>query len=744
MTHIEKQISRRFLLKSFAGAGGSFVLGFNLPTLAEAATYVTQPRSMNPNEINAWIEISRDNIVTIRVPHTEQGQGGMTSVCQLVTEELDMPWENVRGVFADMNRQVNQDNDADGKADNPYINTGTAGSALVRSRHPHLCGAGASARERLKQAAAEAWGVPRDAIVASQGVLTSGTKSATYGDFAEAAAGVTLAEEPKIKAYKDWWLLGKDVARMEIPAKVNGSAQYCIDVELDNMVYVAVKACPVPWGKLVSYDKSAAEARPGVLGVVDFRATDGARKVDHHQDAVAVVADSWYRAKTALDLITIEWDYLGLDKVDDAFIEAEAHRLWDVEGKVSYEEGQDARPLIAAADPAKVVKGEYYRPFETHARMEPINATVHVQADRVDVWSPMQNQATPIAVVADELGISTKNVYTNSVMIGGAFGGNGGGNTAVTRQAAAISQQFKRPAKVIWSREEDIRQDKQRPPHHIRMQASLGANGLPEAYYSNAVWFPFQGVEKMGPAFADATIMDMPYVIANRRHEKHDYDCHIPSATHRGPGVNQNTFISEQFADQMAIAGGWDPLEWRLEMTKNHPKESEPWQRILKKMKEVSGFTTDLPKGQGMGIAMAKDHGSYAASCATVSVSKRGALVIEKIVIVHNSGYIINPRAAIEQLTGAAYWEMSHAMTGGLQLKGGQFVNTNFDSYNLLRMKDSFPVECHFALSEDQWWGGVGEPGGPPTPAAVANAIYFATGRRITSTPIMAHDLTPL
>lgn len=730
MTVMEKGISRRFLLQCFAGAGGSMVLGFNIPA-ANAAEYVPQPDMMTHDEINAWIEIGADNMVTIRVPHTEQGQGGMTSVVQLVTEELDVPLDNVQAVFADMNRQVNEGEE--------YISTFTAGSALVRSQHPHLMLAGANARERLKEAAAQAWGVARGDVLAKQGMLTSGANSATYGEMAEAAAGVTLAEEPTIKAYGDWWLLGTDVPRIEVPSKVDGSAKYCIDTELDGMVYVAVRASPVPWGKLVSYDASAAEGQPGVLGVVDFRSTDGNRATADLQDAVGVVADSWYSAKIALDLIPIEWDFEGMDSIDDAFQEAEARRLWEVDGIITYEEGVDPRPIIAGAAADMALMSEYHRPWETHARMEPINATVHVQEGRVDVWSPMQNQASPIGIVADQLGRDTKDIYVHTVFLGGAFGGNGGGNTAVTRQAAKVSQMFGAPAKVIWSREEDVAQDKQRPPHYIQLAASLGSDGLPEAFHSKAVWYPFQGAERIGPARADAAIFDMPYLIANRRHEKHDYMGHVPTATHRGPGTNQNAFIMEQFADEMALAGGWDPLEWRIKLTEGH----EPWQRVLAKLKEVAGFSTDLPRGEGMGVAMAKDHNSFCASCATVSIGRRGDLFVEKIVVVQNSGYVINPRAATEQLIGAANWELSHALYGGLRLEGGRFVNTNFDSYNLLRMNQSPVVEVHFALSEDQWWGGMGEPGGPPSAAAVGNAIYFATGKRIRSTPVTAFDLTP-
>jgi isoquinoline 1-oxidoreductase beta subunit len=326
----------------------------------------------------------------------------------------------------------------------------------------------------------------------------------------------------------------------------------------------------------------------------------------------------------------------------------------------------------------------------------------------------------------------------HTVFIGGAFGGNGGGNTAVTRQAAVISQQLGRPAKVIWSREEDIRQDKQRPPHYTRLTAALGDDGLPEAFFSRAAWFTFQGASRHGPATADYAISTMPYRIPNRRHERHNVAAHIPTSTHRAPGANQNGFIIEQFVDEMALAGDWDPLEWRLEMTRG----LEPWQWVLLKLKEVAGFKTDLPRGEGMGIAVVEDHGSYCGACATVSVSRRGELRIEKIVLVMNSGYIINPLNCAEQMEGAACWELSHALYGGLHLQGGSFTNANFDSYNLMRIDQMPAIECHFALSQDGWWGGVAEPGGPPTPPAVANAIFFATGKRIRSTPFRSHDLT--
>jgi len=728
MIDMEMMLSRRTLIRTMAGAGGGMLLGFRIPG-AFAAVVAPRPWTTptDGEEINAWLAIDADGTVTIRVPHTEQGQGGLTSVATMIAEELDVPWDKVQAVFADMNRHVNEGEE--------YIVTTTHGSQLVRQQHPHIMQAGASARERLKAAAAEAWNVDRADVVAKQGMLTSGSHGGSYAEFATAAAAITLTEEPAIKEPEEWWLLGKPTARLDAPVKVNGSAHYSIDTRLEGMVYAAVKSCPVPWGGLKSYDFDSVKDRPGVIAAVELEAVDGKDFTSDLQNGVAVVADTWYRAKTALDLMPIEWDFGPEGEVSNETQAAEAHRLFEETGDVSNEVGGDTLGMIAASD--RTMTAEFHRPYETHARMEPINATVSVTDERVDVWSPAQDQAAPLKVVADHLGRDTKDVYVHTGFIGGAFGGNGGGSTAVTRQAAEISRQVGRPVKVVWTREEDVMQDKQRPPVHTRLTAALGANGLPEAFFSRAVWFTHKGVERHGPATADYAIGTMPYAVPNRRHERHNVAAHIPTATHRAPGANQNGFIIEQFVDEMALAGDWDPLEWRLEMTKGQ----ERWQRVLLKLKEVAGFTTDLPRGEGMGLAIVADHGSICGACATVSVTRSGQLSVEKVVLVMNSGYMINPRAGAEQIEGSVCYELSHALYGGLDLSGGQFVTRNFDTYTLMRMHQMPEVDIHFALSQDGWWGGMGEPGGPPTPPAVANAIYFATGKRIRSTPITKHDL---
>ena len=720
-------VTRRHFLKVSAAAGGGLLIGFHIPETF-AATVNAKPWTTPPQgaEINAWLAIDADGNVTIRVPHTEMGQGALTAVSMMIAEELDVDWTRVRAVFADPNRHLRNGNE--------YKSMNTSGSAVVRRQHPHIMQAGASARERLKEAAARAWGVERSRIEAKLGTLKSGSRTGTYAEFATAAAVITLAEEPAIKKPGDWWLLGKPLKRLDVEVKSNGSAVYAIDVQVPNMVYAAVKACPVPWGTLKSYDDSAIKSRPGIHAAIALKSVPGQTDNSDLQDSVAVVADSWWRAKSALDELPIAWDYGPNAHVSTASQLALARQRLARSGELVTEKSEGTLWVGESRE----VTAEYYRPWETHARMEPINATVSVTPERVDVWSPTQDQSTALQLAADQAGVNIERVFVHTVFLGGGFGGNGGGATAVTRQATELSKQLKRPVKVIWSREEDIAQDKQRPPNMTRLTAALRTDGLPYAWSTRSLWFTPEGVERVGPATADYAISNMPYLVPNRRHERINAKAHIPVATHRAPGTNQHGFMTECFVDEVALAGGFDPLEWRLRMTQG----MDDWQLVLRTLKEKSGFRTDLPKGQGMGVAIVEDHGSICAACATVRVSQEGELAVEKVVIVIDSGHVINPHNAAEQLEGGVCWELSHAWMGGLELREGRFVNTNFDNYPLLRMPQMPEVEVHFALSGGSKWGGIGEPAGPPTPPAVANAIYFATGKRIRSTPFKSHDLS--
>jgi isoquinoline 1-oxidoreductase beta subunit len=722
MTHVD--ISRRTFIRTAIAAGGGMILGFSIPGLPKALA-ATAPGAAwmlddDGTEINAWLTIDKDSIVTVRCPHTEMGQGGMTSVAIMIAEELDIPWDNVRAVMASANRHVTE-----GEV---YVNMSTGGSNLVRNRHPHIMQAGASARERLKEAAAQAWGVSRADVTAKQGKLTSGDKSASYGEFAEAAAGVTLAEEPKIKAYGDWWLAGTPVKRIEVAHKVDGSAIYPIDVRLPGMVFAAVKACPVPGGKLKSFDFSAIKDRPGVIAAVELKQKGEELANADLRSGVAVVADNYYRAKIALALMPIEWDYgPGVDN-STAKMDGLAQELLGQDAEQVEEVRGDPRPILASA--GKTVSGDFHRPYESHVSMCPPTAVANVTPEKVEVWSYTQNVAATLLLAADQAGRDPKDVFVHATYQGGAFG-NGNQND-VPRQAVEISKQIGKPVLAIWSREEDVMQDRSRPPVWSRMTADIGSDGLPTAMLIRAVG------ESVNPGYADRNLANMPYMVPNFRYERHAVPSHIPIGPHRAPGANNNVFMLEQFVDEVALAGGWDPLDWRIKMTEGN----EPWQRVLLKMKEIGGFTTDLPKGQGMGIGIAEDHGSIVGVIATVEVSRRGNLFVDKCLVVANSGYVLNTRGAEEQCFSAVGWELSHALFGGLTMENGQFTNVNFDNYKMLRMPDMPEVETVFALSEDQWWGGFGEPAGPPSPAAVANAIFFATGKRVRSTPIIKHDLS--
>ena len=566
--------------------------------------------------------------------------------------------------------------------------------------------------------------------------MSAGKRTGTYAEFAAAAARISLPEEPAVKTPDQWWLLGRSKQRLDIPVKVDGSAAYAIDTRLPGMVYAAVRCCPVPWGGLKRFDFNAVKQRPGVIAAIEFKATPGKTGFSDMQNGVAVIADTWYRAKTALDLMPIEWDLGAAAKVSTQSQWAEARKLLSQAGEISNKIGGNTPGLIAASN--RVVTAEYHRPWETHARMEPVNATVSVTDARVDVWSPVQEQPDALMLAADQAGRDPKDVFVHTVFLGGGFGAGGGGCTAVTRQATELSRQLKRPVKVIWSREEDIAQGKQRPPNITRFSAALGERGLPIAWFTRSVWFTQDGTPRVGGAYADYAIGNMPYQVPNRHHERHNGKTHIPAATHRAPGANQHGFMTESFVDEVAIAGGWNPLDWRIEMTKDLPA----WQLVLKTLKEKSGFRTDLPRGEGMGVAVVESHGSIAAACATVTVSRRGELTVEKVILVVDCGHVINPLGGTEQCEGSVAWELSHAWVGGLELRDGRFMNTNFDTYNLLRISQMPDVEVHFALSGGTKWGGLGEPGGPPVPPAVANAIYYATGKRIRSTPFRNHDLS--
>jgi len=727
MTHME--LTRRSFVVTTAAAGGGLLLGI---ASARAMQNELAPPNAQPwlsptdkagTEINAWVSIDPAGICTIQCPHTEQGQGAMTSIPMMVNEELQADWKSIRVQFADVRRHVLNDNE--------YVSMSTAGSAVVRARRGHTMQAGASARERLKAAAAAAWGVDASTVATKDGVMSSGNNSGTYGEFATAAASIQLSEEPAVRTPDEFTFLGTSVSRLEIPLKVNGSAAYTIDTRLPGMLYAATAINPVINGGSPDYDADAIMDRPGVVAVVELSIVPGkkdsrgrALRPDHLQNSVSVVADSWYRARTALDLMPTTWDYGPSVHVSWDGIKARAAALLQRPGEVS-SRGQgpigDALGVVNASN--DVLEGFYIRPYETHARMEPINAVASVTASRVDLWTPSHNQAGAHGIAQDQLGFGPEQVYVHTAFLGGQFGAGGSGATQVTRQVLELSKEVGAPVKLVWSRDDDIGHDTQREPCFNRFRAVLGNDGLPTAFTAHT----------MGSDRAY-----MPYAIPNYVREIHPVESHVIVGSHRAPGTNNNIMTRESFVDEMALKGGWDPLEFRIELLKHDPE----WSLVVNAIKDLGVFTTDLPRGEGMGIAIGEDHATLASAIAHVTVSRRGQMRVEKVWNVNNLGHEINPLGVAQQSEGAAVWEMAHAQSGGLDLRNGRFINTNYDNYHLMRIADMFVHETHSANSRGERWGGAGEPSGPVTPGAVANAIFFATGVRVRSSPINAWDLS--
>jgi isoquinoline 1-oxidoreductase beta subunit len=760
------ELDRRKFLVTTASAAGGMALGFYMPGLAKADMIPGDPwmEMEGGPEINAWLTIDPDNIVTIRVGQSEMGEGVFTSMPMLVAEELQCSWSDVRAVYADSNRHVRNTVEpymvaagAATETQNLYQRMGTGGSGAVRRSRVYLQQAGASARERLMQAAASAWGVERSAVRAKDGMLSSGSNSGTFGEFAAAAAEIQLDSEPAIKTPDQFTLLGTSVPRLDTPLKVNGSATYGIDVRLPGMAYAAVEVAPVPGGRLVSFDFDAVKDRPGVItayrlgeggiGVLNYDLNMVPNRVNGIQSGVAVIADTYYRALTALQLMPKEWDDGGHGDVSDVGIIEEALQVLHNPDDETYNPADsvgDARGVIAAA--SNTMESTYVTPYLDHACMEPTNCTAHWTPDRVDIWLGTQNPPRAIGIAADEAGLSQEQVYIHNAFLGTGFGRRS--RCDEVRQAVAIAKAFGKPVQMIWTREETARQGKFRPYSTYYFKAAMGEDGKPEAYWNRIVShsiYNHQIPHRLGDGIDNQAVEGLderlPYDIANKQVDYAIRDSHLPVHWWRAVGASQNAFAVEGFVDEMAYAAGADPLEFRLSLM---PEGSE-FRRPLEVAAEMAGWGTDLGRGEGMGIGIAQAFGTIVAQVALVTVSRRGQLRVESIDCAVDCGHIIHPKLVEMQIESSVVYGLTAALYGEMHIRKGVIVEDNFDSYLMLRINEMPEVRTHFAaLSGGEKWGGIGEPGLPPVAPAVANAIFAATGRRIRRLPIRNHDLTPM
>ena len=720
MTYMPK-IDRRSFVVGSSAAGAGLAIGFKLPLGPDAA----HAEAGYPDEVNAWVVIKPDDTVIIRVAKSEMGQGTMTGLAQLVAEELNCDWSKVTVDFPTPGENV-----ARKRVWGDYF---TAGSQGIRSSNMLVRKGGATARIMLIQAAANAWNAPASECSAVNSVIThkpSGRK-VSFGKVADAAAKLAQPTDAKLKDPKDWTIAGKPLKRLDTPLKIVGKPIFGIDVRLPDMLYAAISACPVFGGKLKMYDEASVHDMPGVKRVV--RVGD---------NAVAVVADSWWRAKKALEAMPITWDNGNNAKVSSATIAQFLKEGLDADQAFVGNKAGDAKSALAGA--AKVVEAVYSYPYQAHATMEPMNATAVYTADSCRVWCPTQNGEAALAAASEASGLPVAKCDVHKTYLGGGFGRRG--QTDYIRQVVAIAKEMPgTPIKLLWSREEDMTHDFYHPITQCKMRAGFDAKNNLIALHMRisgqsilATVFPARMVNGMDPVTFQGlspggTEGVFGYNIPNLLIDHAMRNPSVPAGFWRGVNTNHNAIYVETFIDELAHSVGDDPLAFRLKYLK--PKHAA----VLKAVAEKAGYSTPAPQGIHRGLAQIMGFGSYVAACAEVAVDG-GQVKIQRIVGGTNCGHAVNPEQIHRQVEGSFVYGLSAMLFGECTVRGGRIEQRNFDSYLVMHI-DQIPKVETVVMPDGEFWGGVGEPTIAVAAPAVLNAIYAATGKRIRSFPLKDTDL---
>jgi isoquinoline 1-oxidoreductase beta subunit len=721
MMTIALDVSRRKFLAGSAAALGGLTFGFHVP-LGEAAAAEAAP------EVNAWVVIRPDETVVIRIARSEMGQGTLTGLAQLVAEELECDWSKVTTEYPTPGANVARNR--------VWGNFSTGGSRGIRESQDYVRKGGATARQMLIQAAANEWKVPASECRAAKGVIThaASSRSTTYGKVAAAAAKVEPPKDVPLKDPKDWTIAGKPMKRLDTAEKLTGKQVYGIDLKLPGLLNATIKDCPVFGGKVKSFDGAKIEAMPGVKRVLAVG-----------DSAVAVVADTYWQAKVALEALPIVWDE-GADKgVSSQGIAEMLKAGLDAKDAFVGNQAGDARAAIAGA--AKTVEAVYSYPFQNHACMEPMNATALYTAERCEVWAPTQNGEAALAATAEASGLPVAKCDVNKVHLGGGFGRRGA--TDYVRQAVLIAKQMPgTPVKLVWSREEDMLHGKYHPVTQAKMVGAFDAAGnltglhmrisgqsivasvLPQNLQNGKDPVVFQGLNQGGAEGA------FGYGVPNLLVDHAMRNTHVPPGFWRGVNLNHNAIYVECFMDELAHATGQDPLAFRRKLMANFPKHLG----VLNAVAEGIGWDKPAATGVHRGLAQIMGFGSYVAAAAEVSVSDKGELTIHRIVAATDPGTAVNPNQIAAQVEGSFVYGLSACLYGECTVKDGRIEQENFDSYNVLRMNEMPKVEA-ILMPSGGFWGGVGEPTIAVAAPAVLNAIFAATGKRIRSVPLKNHDL---
>jgi isoquinoline 1-oxidoreductase subunit beta len=728
MNHIPT-LNRRAFVIGTAVVGGGLAVGFPFggPTVVRAAD--------GTPEVNAWVVIRPDDTVVIRIARSEMGQGSLTGLAQLVAEELECDWSKVATEYPTPGQSAAR------KRVWGSFNTG--GSVGIRASQDYVRKGGAAARLMLIQAAANEWKVPVAECTAAASVIThtpSG-RTVTYGKVAEAAARLEPPADVKLKDPKDWKIAGKPVKRLDTADKTTGKMVYGIDVKLPGMLSAAIKSCPVFGGKLKSYDDAKVISMKGVRKVVRVGDT-----------AVAVVADTWWQAKTALDALPIVWDEGENAKVSSASIAKWLEEGLDP-GQPAFVGNQKGDAKATIADAAKKVEAVYSYPYQNHAAMEPLNATALYTADKCEVWTGTQDGEAAFAAVIQASGLPAEKCEVHKIMLGGGFGRRG--VTDYVRQAVAIARQMPGiPVKLLWSREEDMTHGRYHPVTQCKLTGAFDADnnltGLhmrisgqsifssisPEALQNGMDPFVFQGLVPSGGPLARIGPAALGYTIPHLLIEHSMRNPHVPPGVWRGVNVNHNAIYLECFMDELAHSAGQDPLEFRRRLMADHPKHL----RVLKAVAEKIGWSKPAPEGVYRGIAQHMGFGSYVAAATEISVTGGNKIKIHRIVAATDPGHAVNPAQIERQVAGSFVYGLSALFYGECTVRNGRIEQENFDTYNSMRISEMPKVEA-IVMPSGGFWGGVGEPTIAVAAPAVLNAFFAATGKRIRSVPLKNHDI---
>ena len=719
------KFNRRSFIVGSAAAGAGLALGLKIPFGAT----VVRAQDGSP-EINAWVVIRPDETVVIRVARSEMGQGTITGLAQMVAEELECDWSKVTTEYPTPGQSVARKR--------VWGDFSTGGSRGIRNSQEYVRQGGAVARQMLIQAAANGWGVPAAECSAANSVIThkpSG-KTITYGKVAEAAAKLTPPDAKSIalKDPKDWKLIGKSVKRLDTLDKVTGAQVYGADLKLPGMLNASIKESPVFGGKVKSFEAAKVKGMPGVKHVLQVG-----------DSAVAVVADTWWEAKTALDALPIVWDEGPNAQVSSATIAEMLKQGLDAPQAFVRNQNGDAKATLAGA--TKKVEAVYAYPFQNHAPMEPMNATAKYTADRCEVWVPTQNGEAAFAATLAASGLPADKCDVYKINLGGGFGRRGAFHDYVT-QAVLIAKQIPgTPVKLLWTREEDMTQGRYHPVMQSKLVGALDASGNLTALHLRlsgqsilAAVFPqnlqdgrdnlaFQGLDPTGDFAFGYTIPNLLIDHAMR-------NTHVPPGFWRGVNINQNAIFVECFMDELAKAAGQDPLEFRRKLMTKHPKHLA----VLNAVADRAGWGKPAPQGVHRGLAQMMAFGSYVAACAEVSVKDGNKIDIHRIICATDPGYAVNPAQIERQIAGSFVYGLSALFMEECTVKNGRIEQTNFHNYDSMRIVHMPKVES-IVMPSGGFWGGVGEPTICVAAPAVLNAYAAASGKRIRTFPLKNHGL---